>query len=199
MEDRTSFAIDGLRSWNLVSIVPFLATIRSTLTKSVSQHDTFDFHHFDFWPFQFRSDIWINQYSSSSFHFHWLIYLFLFFFWIESTAGPYESRHEGKRVDIIYATFTTPSNALSGSAVCAFRLHDVEKVFDGAFKEQAALNYNWLPVPAHKVCPPSIFFVLSFFQAIFSNHTFPTEPTTTKLFIYKKRKQFWKENTRKNM
>ena len=72
----------------------------------------------------------------------------------ESTAGPYESRHEGKRVDIIYATFTTPSNALSGSAVCAFRLHDVEKVFDGAFKEQAALNYNWLPVPAHKVCPP---------------------------------------------
>lgn len=73
---------------------------------------------------------------------------------IQSTAGPYESRHEGKRVDIIYATFTTPSNALSGSAVCAFRLHDVEKVFDGAFKEQAALNYNWLPVPAHKVPEP---------------------------------------------
>lgn len=79
----------------------------------------------------------------------------------ESTAGPYESRHEGKRVDIIYATFTTPSNALSGSAVCAFRLHDVEKVFDGAFKEQAALNYNWLPVPAHKVdiFPPSTHFI----------------------------------------
>ena len=72
----------------------------------------------------------------------------------ESTAGPFESRHNGKRVDIIYATFTTPSNALSGSAVCAFRLHDVERVFDGAFKEQAALNYNWLPVPAHKVPEP---------------------------------------------
>jgi hypothetical protein len=80
------------------------------------------------------------------------VILLFYFLSKESTAGPYESRHEGKRVDIIYATFTTPSNALSGSAVCAFRLHDVEKVFDGAFKEQAALNYNWLPVPAHKVC-----------------------------------------------
>ena len=81
-----------------------------------------------------------------------LICLLIFFFSdAESTAGPYESRHEGKRVDIIYATFTTPANAISGSAVCAFRLHDVEKVFDGAFKEQAALNYNWLPVATHKV------------------------------------------------
>ena len=66
-------------------------------------------------------------------------------------------------MDIIYATFTTPSNALSGSAVCAFRLHDVEKVFDGAFKEQAALNYNWLPVPAHKVCPPQFWLEIVFF------------------------------------
>ena len=66
-------------------------------------------------------------------------------------AGPYESRHNGKRVDVMYATFTTPANAISGSAVCAFRLHDVERVFDGAFKEQAALNANWLPVAGHKV------------------------------------------------
>jgi hypothetical protein len=72
-------------------------------------------------------------------------------------------------VDIIYATFTTPSNALSGSAVCAFRLHDVEKVFDGAFKEQAALNYNWLPVPAHKVrCPSFLPFPSSFAFHLFS-------------------------------
>ena len=69
----------------------------------------------------------------------------------ESMAGPYESRHNGKRVDVMYATFTTPANAISGSAVCAFRLHDVERVFDGAFKEQAALNANWLPVAGHKV------------------------------------------------
>jgi len=73
---------------------------------------------------------------------------------IQSTAGPYESRHNGKRVDILYATFTTPANAISGSAVCAFRLHDVEKVFDGAFKEQAANDYNWLPVAANKVPEP---------------------------------------------
>jgi len=73
----------------------------------------------------------------------------------ESTAGPYESRHDGKRVDIIYATFTTPANAISGSAVCAFRLYDVEKVFNGAFKEQAASNYNWLPVATHKVPIPT--------------------------------------------
>lgn len=66
-------------------------------------------------------------------------------------AGPFESLHDGKRVDVIYATFTTPPNAISGSAVCAFRLPDVERVFDGAFKEQTDRDANWLPVASHKV------------------------------------------------
>lgn len=65
-------------------------------------------------------------------------------------AGPYESRHNGERVHLIYATFTTPTNAIPGSAVCAFRLADVERAFDGAFKEQRTPN-NWLQVPADKV------------------------------------------------
>ena len=39
---------------------------------------------------------------------------------------------------IIYATFTTPDNALAGSAICSFRLSDIKKAFDeGHFKGQS--------------------------------------------------------------
>jgi semaphorin 6 len=47
--------------------------------------------------------------------------------------------------------FTTPPNSISGSAVCAFALQDITDTFEGNFKEQAQLNYNWLPVPSAKV------------------------------------------------
>lgn len=36
-----------------------------------------------------------------------------------------------------HAVFTTNSNGLRGSAICSFRLEDMETVFDGKFKEQA--------------------------------------------------------------
>ncbi|KAK2704735.1 semaphorin-1A-like [Artemia franciscana] len=73
---------------------------------------------------------------------------------IQSMSGPFEGKYGGKRHEIIYATFTTPSNSIIGSAVCAFRMEDIEAVFDGAFKEQAGLNANWLSVPSQKVPEP---------------------------------------------
>jgi hypothetical protein len=36
-----------------------------------------------------------------------------------------------------HAVFTTNSNGLKGSAICSFKLEDMETVFDGKFKEQA--------------------------------------------------------------
>ncbi len=47
-----------------------------------------------------------------------------------------------------YATFSTPENAIPGSAVCAFSLSDVERAFDGPFKKQARADANWGPVTA---------------------------------------------------
>lgn len=55
---------------------------------------------------------------------------------------------------LIYGTFTTPPNSISGSAVCAFSLQDIADTFEGSFKEQEALNSNWLPVPTNKVPDP---------------------------------------------
>lgn len=48
---------------------------------------------------------------------------------------------------MVYATFTTPDNAIAGSAICSYRLSDIRKAFDeGDFKGQKASDYNWLPV-----------------------------------------------------
>ena len=48
---------------------------------------------------------------------------------------------------VIYATFTTPDNALAGSAICSYRLSDIRKIFDeGQFKGQANSDSNWLPI-----------------------------------------------------
>jgi len=48
---------------------------------------------------------------------------------------------------LIYATFTTPDNAIAGSAICHFRLSDIQNAFDnGDFKGQKSSDYNWLPV-----------------------------------------------------
>jgi len=48
---------------------------------------------------------------------------------------------------LIYGVFTTPDNAISGSAICAFSLKDItESLEHGPFKGQSALNSNWLPM-----------------------------------------------------
>ncbi|GFX52020.1 semaphorin-1A [Trichonephila clavipes] len=48
----------------------------------------------------------------------------------------------------------TTLNSISGSAVCAFRLEDILKTFDGAFKGHEDVNFNWLPVQNSKVPEP---------------------------------------------
>lgn len=52
----------------------------------------------------------------------------------------------GSRNDIVYAVFTTPQNAIGGSAVCAFAMRDILDAFEGSFKGQEGMNSNWLPV-----------------------------------------------------
>ncbi|XP_055601449.1 semaphorin-2A isoform X2 [Uranotaenia lowii] len=53
-----------------------------------------------------------------------------------------------------YATFTTSTNGLVGSAVCSFDIGEVHAAFAGKFKEQATSNSAWLPVLNSKVPDP---------------------------------------------
>lgn len=69
----------------------------------------------------------------------------------ESTTELIEGVYGGLNAQLIYGTFTTPPNSISGSAVCAFSMQDIADTFEGAFKEQNAINSNWLPVNSAKV------------------------------------------------
>ena len=51
---------------------------------------------------------------------------------------------------IIFGVFNTPENAISGSAVCSFRMSEIVDSFNGPFKGQADSNTNWLPVAKHE-------------------------------------------------
>ncbi|XP_050076177.1 semaphorin-2A-like [Anopheles maculipalpis] len=53
-----------------------------------------------------------------------------------------------------YATFTTSTNGLVGSAVCSFSLGEIHASFAGKFKEQATSNSAWLPVMSSKIPEP---------------------------------------------
>uniref|UniRef100_A0A6B2EHB7 Putative semaphorin n=1 Tax=Phlebotomus kandelakii TaxID=1109342 RepID=A0A6B2EHB7_9DIPT len=55
--------------------------------------------------------------------------------------------------DVIYGVFQTPPTSIDGSAVCAFRMKDVLKAFEGPFKAQKDTRSNWLPV--HPTSPPT--------------------------------------------
>ncbi len=58
----------------------------------------------------------------------------------------------GGKDKMVYAVFTTPENAVSGSAICSFKLSDIKHAFDeGQFKGQATGNSNWLPVKMDEV------------------------------------------------
>lgn len=59
-----------------------------------------------------------------------------------------------KRQSIIYAVFTTPTNAIPGSAVCAFKVDDIMEAFEGRFKTQKDPTSNWLPVAPETVPEP---------------------------------------------
>ncbi|VVC92725.1 unnamed protein product [Leptidea sinapis] len=45
-----------------------------------------------------------------------------------------------------YGVFTTASTGLMGSAICTFTIGDIQKAFEGKFKEQATSSSAWLPV-----------------------------------------------------
>lgn len=45
--------------------------------------------------------------------------------------------------DMVYATFTTPSNSIPGSAVCAFNMSSITAAFSGPFKHQENPGSTW--------------------------------------------------------
>ncbi|OQV16107.1 Semaphorin-2A [Hypsibius exemplaris] len=58
-----------------------------------------------------------------------------------------------------YATFTSSLNSAAadlfeGSAICAFSLEDIERAFNGRFKEQTSVSSAWLPVLKSDVPEP---------------------------------------------
>ncbi|KFO18212.1 semaphorin-6C isoform X2 [Fukomys damarensis] len=54
----------------------------------------------------------------------------------------------------LFGVFTTQTNSIPGSAVCAFYLDDIERGFEGKFKEQRSLDGAWTPVSEEKVPSP---------------------------------------------
>ncbi|XP_077514672.1 semaphorin 1a isoform X3 [Amblyomma americanum] len=73
---------------------------------------------------------------------------------IQSTSPIVDGIYNGKEAKLIYSVFTTPHNSISGSAVCAFRVEDIQRVFEGPFKGQDDINSNWLPIVNSKVPEP---------------------------------------------
>ncbi|XP_006768337.1 PREDICTED: semaphorin-6D isoform X4 [Myotis davidii] len=57
-------------------------------------------------------------------------------------------------IPTVVGVFTTQLNSIPGSAVCAFSMDDIEKVFKGRFKEQKTPDSVWTAVPEDKVPTP---------------------------------------------
>lgn len=70
----------------------------------------------------------------------------------ESTSDLVDGKYgSDSSTKLIYGIFTTPTNSIGGSAVCAFSLQDIADTFEGNFKEQGSITSNWLPVKSEKV------------------------------------------------
>ncbi|XP_042297059.1 semaphorin-6C isoform X2 [Sceloporus undulatus] len=54
----------------------------------------------------------------------------------------------------IFGVFATQSNSITGSAVCAFYMDDIERIFNSKFKEQKNADAAWTPIPEEKVPKP---------------------------------------------
>lgn len=73
-------------------------------------------------------------------------------YFLESTSDIVEGKYgTDDSQQIIYGTLTTPTNAIGGSAICAYSMKDILEAFEGTFKHQESINSNWLPVPNDKV------------------------------------------------
>uniref|UniRef100_A0AAY4B6F8 Sema domain-containing protein n=1 Tax=Denticeps clupeoides TaxID=299321 RepID=A0AAY4B6F8_9TELE len=54
----------------------------------------------------------------------------------------------------VLGVFTTQANSITGSAVCAFYMDDIERAFNGKFKEQRNSESAWTPVPEEQTPKP---------------------------------------------
>ncbi|XP_056268634.1 sema domain, transmembrane domain (TM), and cytoplasmic domain, (semaphorin) 6D, like [Pseudoliparis swirei] len=54
----------------------------------------------------------------------------------------------------VVGVFTTQTNSIPGSAVCAFSMADIEAAFRGRFKEQKTADSVWTPFPEDKLPKP---------------------------------------------
>lgn len=62
-----------------------------------------------------------------------------------------QSTYYLKKENIMYATFSTPSNSITGSAVCAFNLSAINAAFQGSFHHQETPSGPWQPYkPQHQ-------------------------------------------------
>lgn len=73
---------------------------------------------------------------------------------IQSISNLVEGRYGNTNSKLIYGSFTTPTNSIPGSAICAFSLQDITDTFEGNFKEKSSINSNWLPVNSDNVPDP---------------------------------------------
>lgn len=64
------------------------------------------------------------------------------------------ARHTGFTEPSSTLTLLLPPRSIPGSAVCAFSMADVEKVFSGRFKEQKTPDSVWTPFPEEKLPKP---------------------------------------------
>eukprot|EP00062_Callorhinchus_milii_P015740 gi/632966313/ref/XP_007899346.1/ PREDICTED: semaphorin-6B [Callorhinchus milii] len=55
---------------------------------------------------------------------------------------------------IVLAIFSTPSNSIPGSAICAFDMEEITSVFTRHFKQQKSPDSIWTPVPEELVPSP---------------------------------------------
>ncbi|XP_058797788.1 semaphorin-5A [Phymastichus coffea] len=60
-------------------------------------------------------------------------------FYYDEIQGAAYQPEEG----LVYATFTTPSNAIAGSAICAFNMSAIAAAFEGPFKHQENSGAAW--------------------------------------------------------
>ncbi|XP_075681353.1 LOW QUALITY PROTEIN: semaphorin-1A-like [Dermatophagoides pteronyssinus] len=64
---------------------------------------------------------------------------------IQASSEIVKGLYGGQNEQLIYSVFTTPGNSIGGSAICAFRMADIDAVFRGPFKVQKDIDSNWLP------------------------------------------------------
>ncbi|UXI16189.1 Protein PAT1-like protein [Sarcoptes scabiei] len=73
---------------------------------------------------------------------------------IQASSEIIKGLYGGRNEQLIYGVFTTPPNSIGGSAICAFRMEEIDAAFQGPFKGQKDIDSNWLPVAQQLVPNP---------------------------------------------